>query len=241
MQSALYVALSAQVALERRLNTIANNVANVNTGGYRAEEVKFSTVLSQAGKEAVAFSSQGDTYISRRPGSVTKTDNPLDVAVQGDAWMAVNTPIGTVYTKDGRMKMTETGELQTMDGYSVLDAGRTNVLLDPDAGPPIIGRDGMITQGDTQVGTLGLFSIAGESELSRFGNSGVISSLQPQAVQDFTSIGIQQGYAEGANVNPVLEMSKLISLSRTFDSAASTISETESSLLSAIRALGPSA
>ncbi|WP_112664668.1 flagellar basal-body rod protein FlgF [Microvirga flavescens] len=241
MQSALYVALSAQVALERRLNTVANNLANVSTAGYRADEVKFATVLSKVGNDAVAYSSSGETYISRRPGLINKTDNPLDVAIQGDAWFAMGTPNGIAYTKDGRMQMTEAGELQTVSGYSVLDAGGAAILLDPQGPAPTIGRDGSITQGNNQLGSLGLFRIAEGSQLTRYDNSGVMSSIQPQLVQDFTSIGVQQGYSEGANVNPVLEMTKMITISRTFDSAASTISETESSLLSAIRALGPTA
>ncbi|MBF9235652.1 flagellar basal-body rod protein FlgF [Microvirga alba] len=241
MQSGLYVALSAQVALERRLNTVANNVANLGTGGYRAEEVKFETILSEAGAGTVAFVSSGETFISRRSGQITKTDSPLDVAIQGDAWLAISTPSGTVYTKDGRMKMNEAGALQTMDGHPVLDMGGTPIVLNPTAGPPSVGKDGMISQDNNQVGSLGLFRIASQSRLTRFGNSGVIPNTPAQAVQDFTTIGVQQGYVEGANVNPVLEMTKMITISRTFDSAASTISETESSMLSAIRALGPSA
>ncbi|MGO4707440.1 flagellar basal-body rod protein FlgF [Microvirga sp. 2MCAF38] len=241
MQSALYVALSAQVALERRLNTVANNVANVATAGFRADEVKFATVLSKVGTDAVAYASPGETFISRRAGSINKTDNPLDVAIQGDAWLAMSTPDGNVYTRDGRMQMIETGELRTVDGHPVLDAGGTPILLDPQGPSPTIGRDGSIMQGNNQLGSLGVFRIANDSRLTRYGNSGVISSTQPQLVQDFTSIGVQQGYSEGANVNPVLEMTKMITISRTFESAASTIAETESSLLSAIRALGPSA
>jgi flagellar basal-body rod protein FlgF len=241
MQSALYVALSAQVALERRLNTVAQNVANLNTGGYRAEEVKFETLLSEAGAGPVAFASSGESYISRRAGPVSKTDNPLDVAIQGDAWLAMNTPAGTVYTRDGRMKITEAGDLQTMDGHPVLDMGGAPIALDPQAGTPTIGRDGMISQGGNQVGALGLFRIDPRSRLTRYDNSGVVSSVPAAPVQDFTATGIQQGYSEGANVNPIMEMTKMIMISRTFESAASTISETESSMMNAIRELGPSA
>lgn len=240
MQSALYVALSAQVALERRMNTVAQNVANLNTGGYRAEEVKFETILSQAGAGPVAFASSGESFVSQRAGPVSKTDNPLDVAIQGDAWLAMNTPSGTVYTRDGRMKMTEAGALQTMDGHPVLDTGGAPIALDPQAGTPTIGRDGMISQGGNQVGALGLFRIDPRSKMTRFSNSGFMPSLPAVAVQDFTSISVQQGYAEGANINPVIEMTKMIMISRTFESAASTISETESSLMNAIRTLGPS-
>ena len=76
MQSSLYVALSAQVAMERRLNTIANNVANMNTGGFRADEVKFEEVLSLAAKENVSFSSSGQNFVSRRTGRWWKGMSP---------------------------------------------------------------------------------------------------------------------------------------------------------------------
>src|SRR6478735_370031 len=105
MQNGIYVALSAQMALQKRLDTIANNVANSGTAGYRAEEVKFETFLSQAGSNPIAFASAGDSYISRQAGELVQTENPLDVAVRGDAWLSIQTPSGPVYTRDGRMRM----------------------------------------------------------------------------------------------------------------------------------------
>ncbi|WP_114943984.1 flagellar basal-body rod protein FlgF [Microvirga calopogonii] len=240
MQSSLYVALSAQVAMEKRLNTIANNVANMNTGGFRADEVKFEEILSLAAKENVSFASSGHNYVSRRTGPVVKTDNPLDVAVQGEAWFAFDGPNGAVYTRDGRFKMNENGDLLTVEGYRVLDAGGSPIALDPMGGAPTIGHDGTITQGTNQVGAIGLFNLRNDSRLSRFGNSGVMSSIPGEVVQDFNSNGIKQGYSEGSNVNPVLEMTKMIAVQRNFDSAATTIQESESTFMDAIRSLGPS-
>jgi flagellar basal-body rod protein FlgF len=240
MQSSLYVALSAQVAMEKRLNTIANNVANMNTGGFRADEVKFEEILSLAAKEHVSFASSGQNFVSRRTGPITKTDNPLDVAIQGEAWFAFNGPNGAVYTRDGRFKMNENGDLLTVEGYQVLDAGGAPIALDPMAGSPTISRDGTIMQGTNQVGAIGIFNLRNDSRLSRFGNSGVMSSIPGEVVQDFNSAGVQQGYSEGSNVNPVLEMTKMIAVQRNFDSAATTIQESESTLMDAIRTLGPS-
>lgn len=240
MQSSLYVALSAQVAMEKRLNTIANNVANMNTGGFRADEVKFEEILSLAAKESVSFASSGQNFVSRRTGPIIKTDNPLDVAIQGEAWFAFNGPNGAVYTRDGRFKMNENGDLLTVEGYQVLDAGGAPIALDPMAGSPTIGRDGTIMQGTNQVGAIGLFNLRNDSRLTRFGNSGVMSSIPGEVVQDFNSSGVQQGYSEGSNVNPVLEMTKMIAVQRNFDSAATTIQESESTLMDAIRTLGPS-
>jgi flagellar basal-body rod protein FlgF len=224
MSSGLYVAISAQVALERRLASIANNVANASTPGFRAEEVKFDSILAAAGSNGpVAYASPGDTFISRKAGQVNHTGNPLDVAVQGDAWLAISTPDGTAYTRDGRMHMTASGDLQSAEGYCILDPGGSPLLIDPTAGDVRIGDDGTITQNGKQIGALGLFSIPENSRLDRGPNASVIPSQPAQPVEDLTNNGVRQGYLEGANVNPVLVMSRLIEVTRAFDSAAQAV------------------
>src|ERR1700712_3156676 len=105
MQSSFYVGLSGQMAIDKRLQTIANNIANMNSAGFRASGVSFDTVMSSTGDVPVAFSSEGQDYISRIGGEMTKTDNPLDVAVQGDAWFGIKTPAGVAYTHDGRLQI----------------------------------------------------------------------------------------------------------------------------------------
>ncbi len=240
MQSGLYVSLSGQVALERRLQTIATNVANMNTIGYRADGVSFEAQMAKAGDSVVAFAGSGSDFISRRAGGFSKTGNPLDVAVQGDAWLAVKTPAGTVYTRDGRMTMTESGELTTLNGYSVLDAGGAPILLDASSGPPDISRDGMISQKGNQVGALGLFAIDDGAKLTRYSNSGVIPDKPAEAVLDFTTSGVAQGFVEDSNVNPIMEMTKLISVSRAFDSIAAATEKSETSMTDAIKTLGSS-
>lgn len=240
MQSGLYVSLSGQVALERRIDTIANNIANTSTVGFRAEEVKFESLVSQASTDNVAYSSTGETFLSRKSGELVRTDNPLDVAVHGDAWMAIQTPNGQVYTRDGRMRMNETGDLQTINGYPVLDVGGAPLQLDPNGGPPKISSDGMIFQGKQQVGAIGLFTIDPAARLTRAENSGVVTDGQVQPALDFTRYGMAQGYVERANVNPVLEITKLITVQRNFDSLATSMANTESTLDEGLKALGPS-
>ncbi|WP_374310326.1 flagellar basal-body rod protein FlgF [Methylocella sp.] len=238
MLTGLYVALSAQVALDRRLNTIASNVANLSTPGYRAEEVEFKSYVSKAGADPVAFVSQGESYISRRSGALTKTDNPLDVAVQGRGWIGLQSPDGVVYTKDGRMRMEESGALVSLDGYPVLDAGGTPILLDPAAGPPTIAQDGMMTQSGRQLGAIGVFRLPEQAKLARYDNSAVRSEEPAEAELDFSNNGLMQGHVEGANVNPILEMTKLIMVSRAFESINAATEGSESSLKSAIKTLG---
>lgn len=239
MQNGLYVALSAQVNLEKRLNAVANNVANLSTAGYRAEDTHFEALLAKASKGDIAFTSAGDSFISRRAGPVIKTDSPLDVAIQGDAWLSVGGTKGPVYTRDGRMQMDATGQLRNLSGQPMLDPGGGPLLLDPQAGPPTIGRDGSIYQGVNQVGSLGMFTIDPKARLTRAEANAVSTSLPAAPVQDFTRMGMTQGYVEGANVNPVQEMTKLITIQRAFESAATLTSETETSFTGAIRSLSP--
>ncbi|WP_407527460.1 flagellar basal-body rod protein FlgF [Methylobacterium oryzisoli] len=238
MQTGLYVALSAQMALEKRLTTVAHNVANAATAGFRAEETKFEQILAGSKTGPVAFATAGDSYISRRAGPTIRTDAPLDVAVQGDAWLAVQGPKGPLYTRDGRMTMDANGRLRSVAGQPILDPGGSPILLDPLAGPPVIGRDGSIQQNGNQVGAVGLFTIDATSSLTRAASGAVASSQPARPVQDFSRLGVIQGHIEGANVNPVLELTKLIGIQRAFDNAATTVAESESSLQSAIRSLG---
>jgi flagellar basal-body rod protein FlgF len=158
--------------------------------------------------------------------------------VQGDAWLAIQTPDGTVYTRDGRMKMLETGELVSLNDHPILDAGGAPLLLDPIGGPPQVARDGMITQGGIEVGAIGLFAIDPQAQLSRYENSGVVPDRAAEPVLDFDANGVVQGFVEGANVNPVLELTKLIMVSRSFESATSAIEQSEKSLEDAIKTLG---
>lgn len=240
MRGNLYVSMSAQIALEKRLDTIASNIANANTAGFRAQGVTFSSVLSKVGERPAAFVSTGTDYVSRAQGAATRTDNPLDVTIQGDAWFAIKTPDGTAYTRDGRLQMTPSGELQTLNGYPVLDAGRASMLLEPDGGPPMIAGDGMMTQNGRQVGAIGLFTIPEGAKLARYDNSAVIPDAPGIPVLDFSRTSVAQGFSEGSNVNPVLEMSKLIEIQRAFDGLANATQASESSLQDAIKTLGSS-
>jgi flagellar basal-body rod protein FlgF len=238
MQPGLYVSLSAQLALHRRMETIAHNVANAGTAGFRADEVSFEALISRSADQTVAFASAGETFLSRRGGAMTKTDNPLDVAVQGEGWLAVQTPQGTAYTRDGRLRMNAAGMLQTLAGRPVLDAGGAPITLDPNAGPPRISSDGMISQNGQQVGAIGLFAIDERAKLARVEGTAVVPDRPAAAILEFTGNGIAQGFVEESNVNPVMEMSKLIMVSRAFESITAAMQTSETSLQDAIKTLG---
>ncbi|NKN34837.1 flagellar basal-body rod protein FlgF [Agrobacterium sp. a22-2] len=243
MQSGMYVSLSSQIALERRLTTIADNMANINTVGFRSTEVKFDQVLSKTQNDMnakIAFVSQGNDYLNTASGQLEQSGNPLDFAVKGDAWFAIDTPAGQVLTRDGRFTMKETGELVSLQGYPVLDAGGAPIQLNRAGGPPSVGADGGIMQDDRQVATLGLFTADISKGFIRHDNSGVITTDRPQPVVDDSSIGVIQGYLEQSNVNGIGEMTQLIQVNRAFESISSLIQEGETSLSEAIKTLGGS-
>ncbi|MGI9357002.1 MAG: flagellar basal-body rod protein FlgF [Rhizobiaceae bacterium] len=240
MDTGLNVALSSQIALEKRLSTIANNVANTNTVGFRAEKVRFEEVKTGLVDAATSFASKGTHYLSPVDGIAEQTGGELDFAIQGDAWFAVETPAGIVVTRDGRFRMTAAGDLVTIDGHPVLDPGGAPIQLDPAAGSPVASKDGFLRQNGNQIGALGLFEYQPTANFRRQGNSGIIAETTPEPAVNRTDIGVIQGYVERSNVNPIDEMTRLIGLHRTFDNVAALIRDSESSLEEAIRTLGPS-
>jgi flagellar basal-body rod protein FlgF len=234
----LYVSLSAQMALQKRLDTIADNVANANTVGFRATGIKFEDVVTGSGQKSVDFASSGTNFLSRKAGAMSRTGDPYDFAVQGNAWFGIQTPAGTVMTRDGRFTISPSGELVTHEGYAVLDAGGAPLQLNASEGPPVAGKDGTLRQNGKLVGALGLFTFDPGPNVQRFGNSGVIPTGRPSPVVDDSTVGVQQGYLEQSNVDPMLEMAKLIAVQRTFEDTASLVHESEATLDDAIKTLG---
>jgi len=238
VQDGLYVALSSQIALERRLNTIADNVANASTVGFRATGVKFEDIVSGLGQKSVAFVSPGDTYLSTASGGLRETGNPFDFAIKGDAWFGIETPAGVVMTRDGRFTMQENGDLVSVEGYPVLDAGGAPIQLDPRAGPPEVGADGILRQDGQLVGAIGLYSFDPGLNFTRYANSGIIPNGQPEPVVDRIDVGVAQGFVEESNVNPILEMTHLIAVQRAFENTSAAMRNTEQTFDEAVRTLG---
>jgi len=240
MQSNIYVGLSAQLALQRRLDTVANNVANASTAGFRAEQMSFEELISKGGETAVSFVSQGRNHLSSEAGELTQTDNPLDIAVRGDAWLAIQTPTGTAYTRDGRMQMRADGVLTNLAGDPFLDAGGTPIQLDPDGGLPTINKAGTIEQKGNNLGAFGLYVMPQNANLTRGHGASVMSDQPPVPEIDFLRTGVVQGYSEKSNVNAILEMTHLTTLQRSFDAVSNVLRETESSLQDSLKTLAGS-
>ncbi|SOC45372.1 flagellar basal-body rod protein FlgF [Rhizobium subbaraonis] len=240
METGLYVSLSSQIALDRRLTTLADNVANANTVGFRATEIKFNDVVADNGKAKVAFVDQGEEFLSTRSGGLTETNGMLDFAIRGDAWFAVETPSGQTLTRDGRFTLTDNGDLVTLNGYPVLDAGGAPIQIDGNAGPVKISADGQLNQNGQPIAALGLFEADLSAGFVRAGNSGIIPNAAPEPVVDRIDAGVAQGYVEESNVNAVAEMTQLITVTRAFESINALLQKSESSIDNAIRTFGGS-
>ena len=238
MQGSLYVALSSQIALERRLTTLADNVANANTSGFRATEVKFNEILANTGVSDVSFVGEGQDFLKTSNGGLQATGSQLDFALRGDAWFMIETPTGQMLTRDGRFTITDTGQLVNINGYPVLDPGEAPIQLDPSGEPPKAGRDGGLSQGGVRLGAIGLFQADLSQGFQRKASLGIVPAVRPEPLVDATGAGLVQGYVEESNVNPVSEMSHLIMVSRAFENVSAMMNSTEDVFKEAIRTLG---
>ncbi|MBA2125963.1 flagellar basal-body rod protein FlgF [Hyphomicrobium methylovorum] len=240
MQSNIYVGLSAQLALQKRLDTVANNVANANTSGFRAEQLSFEELVQTGSGKGVSFVSKGENHLSTQAGELMQTKNPLDIAVRGDAWLSIRTPTGTAYTRDGRMQISKEGMLMTLAGDPFLDAGGSPLQLDPEGGPPVINKAGTVEQDGNNLGALGLYRMPRDAKLMRANGASVTSNVPPVPEIDFVNSGVVQGYVEKSNVNAMMEMTHLISLQRSFDAVSTVLNNTESSLKDSLRTIAGS-
>lgn len=238
MQGSLYVSLSSQIALERRLTTLADNVANANTTGFRATEVKFNEVMANTGSTDVSFVDQGQDYLTTANGGLKTTGSAFDFAIRGDAWFMIETPTGKMLTRDGRFTLTDQGQLVNINGHPVLDPGEAPIQLDPEAEAPKAGRDGGLTQEGFRRGAIGMFQADLSQGFTRKASLGIVPVVQPEPMVDVANAGLVQGYIENSNVNAVAEMSRLIMISRAFENAASMTKATEETFKEAIRTLG---
>jgi flagellar basal-body rod protein FlgF len=245
MENTLLVALSRQVALQRELDVVANNVANVNTTGFRREAVQFEEFLMSRGSadafqrpdRRLSFTQDRSTYNDFQPGPMEVTNNPLDVAIQGDAFFVVQTPNGERYTRSGAFQLDNQGRLVTISGEPVLsDSGPITITAED--GAVTIGRDGSVATEQGTRGRLRLAAFAAPQTLIKEGN-GLFRAADGQAptVPADGVVSFAQGMREGSNVKPVLELSRLIELNRAYVSVSSMIQRNDDLRKSAIQTL----
>jgi len=221
MDNSLMIAMQTQRVLQRRMDVAANNLANASTTGFKADSLPAEMDVR---KPARALDAPHDIRFVRdvglmrdlSQGTIRSTGNPLDVAIQGEGFFAVQGPSGTLYTRDGAFQLGGDGSLVTAEGYRVLGAGGGPLVFDPQGEQPSIAADGTIRVGETALGQIGVFSFGDPEALRKVGDN--LYEPNGQATGPFTG-EVVQGALEGSNVRPVIELTRLLEISRAYESA----------------------
>ena len=238
MENTLLIGLSRQTVLERQLDVVANNIANVNTAGFKADSSLFEEYLMPGAHEdnfigrdrRVSYVQDRGTYRDFAQGAPEQTKNPLDVAITGNAFLVVQTAGGERYTRDGGLQMNNLGQLVTQGGNPVLGTSGP-ITFQPTDHDINVSPDGTVTvvegngRTDSLRGKLRLVSFTDAQKLLKEGSNlysgeGAAPDLKSQ---------VQQGYIEKSNVNSVAEMSRMIEVTRAY-TQISTLLQQESDL-----------
>jgi flagellar basal-body rod protein FlgF len=208
------IALSRQMALRRHMDLIANNIANMTATGFKAEALLYEPVVSNAGPgQRLAFVQDVGVARDVRAGPMTSTGNPLDLAIEGPGYFAIDTGQGTRYGRSGQFHLSEFGELATAAGDPVLDDGGAPLTLPLDAGPITIAADGTVSTAQGVAGRIGLVEFADEQRLRKVGG-GLYRADQPPDPAERSRV--VQGMLEGSNVQPILEMTEMMAVVRAY-------------------------
>jgi flagellar basal-body rod protein FlgF len=228
MENALLVGLSRQVALGRELDVIANNLANVSTTGFKARNARFAEYLMpkargdafQAPDRKVGFVIDRGTALDISSGAIEQTGNPLDVAIKGDAFFAVQTPAGERYTRSGSFQVDATGTLVTNDGFPVLSEGGP-VAFGPQETGVAIAPDGTVSTSQGARGKLRLVRFDDPQALSNEGANVFSSRVPPQPAGLRASL--EPRALERSNVRAIVEMTRLMDVNRAYSGVAAMI------------------
>ncbi|NBX66000.1 MAG: flagellar basal-body rod protein FlgF [Proteobacteria bacterium] len=237
MENTIYIGLSRLSALQEHMNLIANNIANVNTPGYKANKILFAEYLDKPKgmKETISMVLDYSNYRVRENGPIKRTDNPLDVAVEGVGYLGVQAPGGQImYTRNGTFALNASRQLVTQQGYPVVDNGGQPITMPEGQGDILIDQTGSIALGNEIVGTLMVHEFPNIDLLKPVGNS-LYKSDAPGTPSPSTRI--IQGAIEGSNTQGVLEMTDMIDVSRTYQSVARMLQSEHDRMRSTIRTM----
>ncbi len=217
MDSGYYAACTALVARTQALDTIANNLANASTVGFRAEHNVFSSVLATRWKGADLASQPGDEQLwhSERdnagpePGRAQKTGNDLDFGIEGPGYFVVQTANGPVYTRNGSFQVSSKGQLVTATGDAVMGEQGVITML---PGPVSISADGTISSNGAVSGKLKMVEFPAGTQLTSVGST--YYSAPARTATPATDSNVRQGMLESSNVNPISSMVELVTAQR---------------------------
>lgn len=208
------------MALQAKMDIVANNIANLNTPGYRGQNMVFTEYLAKTDsgekpKDDLSMVLDYGHYQNTQAGPQQMTGNPLDVALQGPGWFGVQTPQGTMYTRAGNFQVNSNGELITGTGLLVAGEGGGPIVIPPETKEIRISKDGTISTQDGQIGRIGVFEFTDDQNLEATGN-GLYKAPQKDPGVAAQNTQVMQGMLEGSNVQPVLEMTRMIDVLRTY-------------------------
>jgi flagellar basal-body rod protein FlgF len=217
MDSGFYAACTALMARTNALDAIANDLANTNTTGFRGQEDTFGSVMAAAGAQPNNLLNQaannygilGQTTLNLTQGPLTRTGNPLDVAIDGSGFFTVQTASGPMYTRDGAFKVSAKGQLVTASGDAVL--GTQGVIQLPQ-GPVSISPDGTISSNGAVVSKLAVVEFPAGTAIASAGNT--YYNAPAGTAKPAVSSQLQQGSIEDSNVNPITSVVALINAQR---------------------------
>jgi flagellar basal-body rod protein FlgF len=241
MENAQLIGLSRQIALQRHMDVVANNMANVNTTGFKNEDILFEEyIMPVASDETFATADQDLSYTQDwatvhdlTGGAIQQTGNTLDIALEGEGFLTVMTPAGERYTRNGELKLDSTGLLVNNEGYAVLSEGGEVRFSASETGISF-GTDGSILTSAGSKGRLAVVSFENPQALKRDGNN-LFSG--EGAIQDLTTRTVQ-GAVERSNVSGITEMANMIRVNRAYQTLAQIMQRQEELRSDAIQRLG---
>ncbi len=238
MENTVLVGLSRQVALHRELDIVANNIANLNTTGFKADGALFEQYLMPVARDntfsgadtRLNFVQDRASWLDLGQGAIQQTGNPLDVAIDGNGFLVVQTPRGERYTRNGALQINATGELVTSEGFQVLGESGPITFQTSDrditinADGSIRVREGSSATADSSRGKLRLMEFETPHQLQKDGASLFLASanMQPRPAAEARVV---QGAVEKSNVQGVLEMTRLIEVSRAYSEVAAILQQ----------------
>jgi flagellar basal-body rod protein FlgF len=214
MSSGIYVATAGAVAQSNALDTTANNIANASTVGFHGDRIAFREAMGAARSVDVALVDGGTSRVDHQQGALTPTDNPLDLALDGDGYFGVDTPQGPRYTRAGNLQIDEGRHLVNAEGATMRGEGGAPITIPPDAKVVSVESDGSVTADGNTVGKLELVRFA-PNQMRREGGTLYAATGNPIAGDPPK---IHSGVLEASNVNVVRGVVDLVKVSRTYES-----------------------
>lgn len=223
MDNVGYVSLSAQIATRQELNVVANNVANINTTGFKSDKMIFSEYVSQAGEKnarPVSFVQDKATWTSFEEGTLIQTGSQLNVAISGEGFLGVETENGIQYTRDGRLFVNPEGTLVNNEGLPIINMDGAQIQIPAGDNNLTIGKDGVMANNSQPIGRLGVFNTEVPESLIKVGN---LKFNSPIELEPMDNPNLIQGSLEGSNVNGVREVTRMIDITRSYSQATTVI------------------